>query len=105
MKKSNGRYGIDRFNQQLLDRIDNMDDASEFSPYQPSKKTIIQDSEMFDTENYFDEDQESGDNEYEMSGEQQKKGSSGIIIGLLIAVIFIVGAFVLIMALKGALTA
>ena len=44
MKKSNGRYGIDRFNQQLLDRIDNMDDASEFSPYQPSKKTIIQDS-------------------------------------------------------------
>lgn len=97
MKRKNGRHGIDMFNQQLLDRIDNMPDPESFSPYSPTKKTIIQDSELFDSEIYRSEDSEDqGFNEYETSqmDKKTKAMNSSIFILILLILALTIGVIV-----------
>ena len=102
MKGSSKRYGIDRFNRQLLDRIDNMNDGTEFSPYEPSKKIIVQDNELFDDDIY---DNEDADNYEVTKSDKADKANSGAFIVLAIVIALVAGAVIFINVLQGALTA
>lgn len=61
--KKRGVY--QRYNQNLLDRIDNMKDASDFNPYNAEKKHTVEDSELFGNKNYTSDEDEDTDEGYE----------------------------------------
>lgn len=48
------RNQYSRYDQKLLDRIDNMKSASDYSPYDPIKKQSMSNNDLFDNEMYDD---------------------------------------------------
>lgn len=75
-------------NSELVQRIDNMDDMSDYNPYQAIKRTTIDTEELFSDENYTTEDEDS-DEIHVSAG----KVIAGIVIGIL--AVLIVGAIML----------
>lgn len=67
-------------NSELMQRIDNMDDLHDYNPYQAIKKTTMGTDELFNDENYDNEE----DEEY-----AEKASASKVIVGILLGLITI----------------
>lgn len=67
-------------NSELMQRIDNMDDLHDYNPYQAIKKTTMGTDELFNDENYDNEE----DEEY-----TEKASASKVIVGILLGLITI----------------
>lgn len=88
---------LGRYNPNLIARIDSMDDDSEFNPYSANKRQTITESELFDNEEYLDEDEAQD----ELFNQSKSGGSSALpaiiagllIVGCLAGVIFMVSKY------------
>jgi hypothetical protein len=102
MKHSRSGFDIDKFNHQLLDRIDSMPDSSSFDPYHPTKKTQIQDSELFDSD-YYKSGESKAINEYDINHYDEEEKSPinilTVIIGVSIVILLIVLGYLIITGL------
>ena len=85
-----------RYNQSLLDRIDNMESDKDFNPYNAEKKHTVNHDELFNEEVYMSQD------EYEEFKDNQKKddedetfnnlddSGSPIAVGIVVAIIIVI---------------
>lgn len=68
MAKSKVKRGNVRYDQNLLDRIDNMTDEKDFDPYQATKRRTISEQKAFDDSVYMDDNDDDDDvDEYGIS--------------------------------------
>lgn len=85
-KKKSPREGA--LNSELMQRIDNMDDMHDYNPYQAIRKTTIGTDELFNDDNYDNEE----DNDENLDTISAGKVITGIVIGIL--AVGIIGAII-----------
>lgn len=83
LKKVKGMNG--RYNQNLIDRIDNMTDDKDFDPYKATKKRTMSNEQAFDDSIYHGEDDDDVD-EYGIST-KTPKWVVALVIGIAVIIV------------------
>lgn len=83
-KKYKPSKTLSRYNQSLLNRIDNMDRDSEYNPYNARKKTTMTEDELFDNHEYLEEDEVQAEIE-----KSSKVSASSIIVPIVVIILLL----------------
>ena len=73
---------VGALNSEVMQRIDNMDDALDYNPYQATKRTTMETDELFDDNEY-----EAALEEDENNFSEHKTSVESIVVGVLVAML------------------
>ena len=98
-KKLEQNRGI--INEELIQRLDNMELEHEYDPYQALKKTTVNNEDLFSEEDYSIN---TDDNFVSYHEEEKKSSVKGIVLGIIIAITFILIAVGIIYLFKACIS-